>query len=150
MDGLYRSLARDKRYRLRSICHLVEELDGHLTSPETYSQTRLLRLAAATARGYADLMRHALAETRDSEPAAQWRLLAPILAECEDPAIPDPRPAAAQRDRPRRTYSAPCHQIRVRRERTRDGWSLHFTGRDAHGDLIDVVFDNIEAMLRHR
>jgi ParB family chromosome partitioning protein len=146
IDALYATLSRDKRYRLRAIAHLAEELDGALTAPETYRQQRLLRLAAAASRGYADLMRHALSESKNREPDAQWRLLLPILAECEDTSIPAPNPAAGHRDRPRRTYSLPRHRIRIRRERTGDGWCLHFTGKDAHGDLIDRVFDEIEML----
>lgn len=150
VDTLYRSLGSDKRYRLRTIAGLVEALDGQLTAPETYSQASLLRLAAATSRGYGDLMRHALAESRNATPDTQWRLLLPILAECEDPAIPDPNPARGPRDRPRRTFNLPRHRIRIRRERTSDGWCLHFTGKDAHGDLIDRVFDEIENMFSPR
>jgi ParB family transcriptional regulator, chromosome partitioning protein len=150
VEALYATLARDKRYRLRAIAHLGEELDGHLTAPETYPQARLLRLAAAAARGYAELMRHALAESRNREPDAQWRLLLPILAECEDATIPDPQPTAGPRACPRRTWSAPRHRIRIRRERTVDGWCLHVTGRDAHGDLIDKLFDEIEMLLGPR
>ena len=144
IDGLYASLHRDKRRRLRAVAGLAEELDGHLAAPETLGLRQLLRLAAAASRGYADLMRHALSESSSKEPDHQWRLLQPILAECEDPAIPDPKPAAGRRDRPRRTFEAPLHNLRVRRERTRDGWSLHFTGRDATGMLIDSVIDDIE------
>ena len=33
IDALYASLSRDKRYRLRAIAHLVEELDGHAHRP---------------------------------------------------------------------------------------------------------------------
>ena len=150
IDGLYRNLSRDKRYRLRAVAQLAEDLDGHLTAPETLSLRQLLRLAAAASRGYADLMRHALTESRLKEPDAQWRLLLPILAECEDPAIPAPTPAAGPRARPRRTWTAPLHRIRIRRERTADGWCLRFTGRDAHGDLIDRVFDEIEMLLGPR
>ena len=150
IDALYTSLSRDKRYRLRAIAHLAEELDGALAAPETLSARQLLRLAAAAARGYADLMRHALTESRLKEPDAQWRLLLPILAECEDPTIPDPRPAAGPRARPRRTWTAPLHRLRIRRERTADGWCLQFTGRDAHGELIDRVFDEIESLLGPR
>ena len=146
IETLYTTLSRDKRYRLRAIAHLAEELDGALTAPETYRQQRLLRLAAAASRGYADLMRHALSESKNREPDAQWRLLLPILAECEDTSIPDPNPAAGPRDRPRRSYALPRHRIRIRRERTGDGWCLHFTGKDAHGDLIDRVFDEIEML----
>lgn len=93
-------------------------------------------------------MHHALSESQSKEPEAQWRLLQRILAECENPGIPDPRPEAGASDRPRRTYDAPLHRIRVRREMTPDGWCLHFTGRDARGDLIDRVFDAIDNLLR--
>lgn len=148
VDGLYGTLNRDRRRRLRSIASLVEELQGSLTAPETLSLRQLLRLAAAASRGYGDLMHHALRESRSKEPEAQWRLLLPILAECEDATIPDPRPELGKSDRPRRTYEAPLHRIRVRRELTPDGWSLHFTGRDARGDLIDRVFDAIDNLLR--
>lgn len=148
VDGLYGTLNRDRRRRLRSIATLVEELQGSLTAPETLSLRQLLRLAAAASRGYGDLMHHALRESRSKEPEAQWRLLLPILAECEDATIPDPRPELGKSDRPRRTYEAPLHRIRVRRELTPDGWSLHFTGRDARGDLIDRVFDAIDNLLR--
>jgi ParB family chromosome partitioning protein len=148
VDALYKSLNRDKRKRLRAIAHLAEELEGALTAPETLPQQRLLRLAAATTRGYGEVMRHTLAESRNREPEHQWRLLLAILAECEDPGVPDPRPERGHRDRPRRTYALPRHRIRIRRERTQDGWCLRFTGRDATGTLIDRVFDEIEMLFR--
>jgi ParB family chromosome partitioning protein len=91
-------------------------------------------------------MRHALTESRNKEPDAQWRLLLPILAECDDATIPDPKPSHDHRARPRRTYALPRHALRIRREITREGWCLHFTGRDATGDFIDTVFDYIEQM----
>ena len=91
-------------------------------------------------------MRHALTESRNKVPDAQWRLLLPILAECEDATIPDPRPEFGYRGRPRRTYELPRHGIRIRRERTPDGWCLPFTGRGADADLIDKVFDEIEML----
>lgn len=144
INALFASLSRDRRRRLRMIAHLIEELDGTLSAPETLSLRQLIRLAAAVSRGYGDLMRHALTEAKNTEPDAQWRLLVPILAECEDPDIPDPRPGAGPRDRPRRLYNLPRHRVRIRRERTADGWCLHFTGPDAWGELMDKVFDHIE------
>jgi ParB family transcriptional regulator, chromosome partitioning protein len=149
IDTLYKTFSPDKRYRMRAVAHLALELDGHLTGAHTLSQRQLLRLAAATSRGYGELMRHALENSKNREPDHQWRLLLPILAECEDASIPDPRPEAGQRDRPRRTYELPRHRIRIRRERTQDGWCLHFTGKDAQdGTLIDRVFDEIEFLFR--
>ncbi len=145
IDALYVNLSRDRSRRLRAVAHLAEELDGALTAPETLSLRQLLRLAAAASRGYGELMRHALTESHLREPDAQWRLLQPILLECETPDIPDPRPGL--NTRPRRLYTAPRHSLRIRREKTPTGWCLHFTGRDAEGDLIDRVFDEIDRML---
>lgn len=146
IDTLYKSFSIDKRKRLRAVATLAEELEGHLTAPHTLSQRQLLRLAAAASRGYADLMRHALTESTSKAADAQWRLLLPILAECEDATIPDPRPELGHRDRPRRTYELPRHGIRIRRERTLDGWCLHFTGRRADTVVIERVFDEIEML----
>ncbi len=148
IDGLYASLSRDRRYRMRTIAHLVEELDGHLTAPETLSLRRLLRLAAATARGYGDLMRHALTESR--APRTR-RPVAPAPADPRRVRGPhDPRPPP--RPRPPRPPAphlrAPTRAINVRRERTADGWCVHFTGKDAQSGLIDDVFDRIEALFR--
>jgi ParB family transcriptional regulator, chromosome partitioning protein len=146
IDALYANLGRDKRRRLRTVAQLAEELDGHLTTPESLSQRQLLRLAAAAARGFGPLMRHALEESRDTAREAQWRLLLPILVESENPDITEPVPQHAHRSgRPRRLLT-PRHGLRIRRELTRNGWCLHFTGRDASGELIDLVFDEIERM----
>jgi ParB family chromosome partitioning protein len=146
VEALYMCLQRDKGRRVRAVTQVIEELDGLLTAPESLKQQPLLRLAAAIARGYGPLMRHALGESGQRQPEAQWRTLLPILAECENPDIPDPRPAAGPRARPRRTWDSPRHALRIRRELTRDGWCLHFTGRDARGALIDDIFDEIERM----
>lgn len=147
IDGLYAGLGADRRRRLRSVAQLAEELDGHLTAPETLSLRRLLRLAAAASRGYAELMRHALTESHNREAEHQWRLLLlPILAECEDPSIPDPRPGTGLRSRPRRLLTFRRQELKVRRERTREGWCLHFTGRNASGMLMDDVLSRIEQM----
>ena len=146
VEALYMCLQRDKRRRVRAVAQVIEELDGHLTAPKTLKQQPLLRLAAAIARGYGPLMRHALGESRQKQPEAQWRTLLSILVEAENPDIPDPQPAAGRRSRPRRTWEAPHHAMRVRREMTPNGWCLHFTGRDATGALLDLVFDEIERM----
>jgi ParB family transcriptional regulator, chromosome partitioning protein len=143
---LYANLGRDKRKRLRAIAHLAVEVEG-LAAPESLSLRRLLELAAAVARGYGPLIQHALTESRARTPDEQWRLLQPILAECDDPAIPDPDPARGERDRPRRTYADGRLYFRVRREWTPDGWILRFTGRDARGELLDRVFAEIERLL---
>ena len=36
--------------------------------------------------------------------------------------------------------------LTIRRERTRDGWCLHFTGHLAASDLCDRVFDEVDRL----
>ena len=146
IDTLFPHGTRAKRRRLRTLAALVETLDGTLTAPETLSLRQALRIATAVERGYADLICHALEEATLRTPEAQWATLLPILVESEttDPVEPKARNGAP--GRPRRTWTAPRHAIRVWREKTPEGWRLNFTGRDAHGDLIDRVFDEIERL----
>ena len=47
--------------------------------------------------------------------------------------------------RPRRVIK-PRAGLTVRREMSRDGWILRFTGREATGMMIDTVLDEIERM----
>jgi ParB family chromosome partitioning protein len=146
IDALYKNLNREKRRRLRVVAHLVEELEGTLTAPETWSLRRLLRIAAAASRGFGDLIHHALTETVATDADSQWAILKPILAEAERPDIPAPYTDSKGRERPRRIWSSPVKRIRVRRELTPDGWCLHFTGPDARGDILDLVFFHIEKL----
>ena len=146
IDELYANLNRDRRRRLRVIAQLIETVDGRLAFPESWPQQRLLRLAAAVNRGFGPVIVHALEEADFLDPGLQWRHLLPLVAESENPEIPAPRLAPDGRIRPRRIWSSPLHSFRIRRERTRDGWLLRFSGRDAHGDFMDTVFDYIEHM----
>jgi ParB family chromosome partitioning protein len=146
VEALYPSFNRQKRTRLRAAAMTAEELDGHLTEPETLSSRQILRIAAALTRGYGDLMRHALGESRRRDPASQWQLLLPILVEAETTEPPEPLPNHARRPgRPRRLLT-PRHGVNIRREMTSDGWCLHFTGREATGMMMDLVLDEIERM----
>ena len=57
--------------------------------------------------------------------------------------------ALAGRDTPRASIRGRIGQVlrlTIRREQTRDGYSLHFTGRDASSWLMDDVFGDIERM----
>ncbi len=38
----------------------------------------------------------------------------------------------------------PRHSLTIRRERTSDGYCLHFTGREARSALMDDILDEIE------
>ena len=139
---LYPAANKAKRARLRSIAHLVDELDGFLTAPEHLNEHRLLRIEAAFRAGFDNVIRTALEESSLDDPQTQWQLLLPILTEAETPPseAPDPGPG-----RPRRV-ARPRPGLTIRREQTRDGYALHFTGRDADSELLDVVFAEIDRL----
>ncbi len=141
MARLYPTANAVKRTRLRDVAHLVEELDGVLTAPECLSLRQCLRILAAIRQGYGEVLRTALEESSLDDPRTQWDLLVPLLTEAErQPA----ETAAPQRPgRPRRVCRL-RKTLTIRREMTRDGWCLHFTGREAKGALIDEVIDEIE------
>ena len=139
---LYPAAHRNKRAHLRSIAHLVEELDGLLTDPESLSQQRLLRIEAAFRAGFDNVIRTALSESSLDGPQNQWQILLPILTEAEHPPSNTPK----RPGRPRRIYR-PRRGLTIRREQTRDGYCLHFTGELADSDMLDTVFDEIERML---
>jgi ParB family chromosome partitioning protein len=141
IEALYGNLSRQRRARLRAIAHLADDLDGYLTAPEALSERQLLRLAPLIPRGYGDLLRATLAAAGATDPEAEWRALLPILLEAERP---EPAAVPARPGRPRRVLRLRHQGLTIRRELTRRGWCLHFTGRDATSDLLDCVFDEIE------
>ncbi len=143
VEGLYPSASKQKRQRLRALAFFAEEMDGQLTAPERLNQEQAFRIARAIGAGFGELIRTALEESSLKDPEHQWALLAPILAEAHDH-MPRPERSAAE-GRPRRLLR-PRYGLTIRRERTRDGWSLHFTGREASGAMMDSVLDAIERM----
>ena len=92
---------------------------------------------------FGDLIRTALDESSIKDPDHQWELLQPILAEAAEHTRKPERSTTP--GRPRRLIR-PRYGLTIRRERTRDGWSLHFTGREATGAMMDLVLDEIERM----
>ncbi len=143
VEGLYPSANRQKRLRLRSLALFAEEMDGQLAAPEKLTQAQAIRISRALSAGFGDLLRTALAESSLTAPDHQWDLLQPILAEAEaNEARPE---TSATEGRPRRVVR-PRYGLTVRRERTRDGWSLHFTGREATGPMMDAVLDTVEGL----
>jgi ParB family chromosome partitioning protein len=142
IEALYTNLNRQKRTRLRAIAHLADELDGWLTAPETLSERQLLRLTPLIPRGNGDLLRATLQDTPD-DPEAEWRALLPIILEAERP---EPETAPKRPGRPRRVLDLGSRGLKIRRERTRTGWALLFSGRDATSDMLDCVFDEIECL----
>ena len=148
---LYPALNRQRRNRIRATAEVVEGLgDGTLAAPEALSQAQLLRLGTALRAGLGDLIEHALSQSSETCPEAQWRLLVPIIDEAEEDAREASRPAST--NRPRRDYKPgrPRRSARVRpglhirRERTPEGWNLRFTGPEATGPLMEDIMDHVE------
>ena len=141
--ALYPNATPMRRSRLRALALLVDELDGHLTAPETQSQRQALRLAAALRAGFTDLIRTALDQSHTKTPEANWTLLQPILDEAEQ-SLKDPTPYRP--GRPRRVLRLRAG-LTVRRELAAEGWVLRFTGPEATGMLMETVLDEVERMV---
>lgn len=144
VDALYPAAERNKRTRLRAFARLVAELSGALADPHTLSARQVLRLEAACRAGFADVFRAALRGS-PRDPGSQWQALLPLLTEAET--LKPDTAAPAHPGRPRRTLTpSQRHALHIWREPTRDGWCLHFAGRDATSVLLDAVFDEIERL----
>lgn len=139
--GLYPLAERTKRARLRLMVPVVEELDGLIATPERLSQNRMLKLAAGIAAGFGEVIATALAESSAATLEAQWPILQGVLAELGA----EPAPGSARPGYPRRVVR-PRKGLTIRREMTRDGWSLHFTGSEAKSGLMDDILDEVERL----
>ena len=146
LKALHPNAERNTRTRLRALANVVDTLEGVLFNPETYSLRQLLRINSGLRPDFIPVILTALQEHGEKTPQAQWPILSSILDEAEaalrDPAAyQDPRPGY-----PRRVLR-PRAGLVVRRERTEAGWSLHFTGPEAEGMLIESVMDAVERMV---
>ena len=77
---------------------------------------------------------------------SQGAAMLPYLIESErfsTPEEPEPTRAPATRGRPRRVLKPRPHLV-IRREISRDGYLLRFTGKEATSSLLDEVLDEIE------
>jgi len=143
--GLYPYVDRQRRSRLRAFALVYDELaDSGLATPQRLTVARMERLAAALRGGLAAAIRDCLAEHRGEGLESQWAALGPTLAEAfrdhEATFFQNP----SENGRPRRSLYL-RQGLMIRREITRNGWILRFTGPEARrGGLIDDVFDLIE------
>jgi ParB family chromosome partitioning protein len=144
LKALHPNGSRAARSRLRALANVVDTLDGVLMEAETHSLRALLRLNAALRPDFTPVILTALGEHDDKSPGAQWAVLANILNEAEA-SLRDPAPDTNRPVRTRRVLR-PRSGLTVRRERTADGWCLHFTGPQAEGMMIEQVMDTIERM----
>ena len=140
---LHPSITRQKRHTIRSYASVVDLLQGQLSAPETLTHSQMLRLAQALRGGLVDLIQHILHGLQGQSPENQWQALLPTLSEADrhDPETPATAKSPA---RPRRLLHL-RQGLTLRRELTKDGWLLHFSGPEARkGALLDDVMDSIE------
>ncbi len=142
IDQLYRSSDRQRRARIRAMSEAVVTFGGLFRTPHLLTQRQLLRLATAARAGFTDLIVAALGELTLPDLPRQMAHIENVLTEAEaelrDPSPRDPRPGY-----PRRLATL-RPGVMIRRERRPRGWSLHFTGPDAKGMLMDDIMDQIE------
>ena len=139
--ALHPTATRQKRSRLRTLAMVAEEFEGCFTTPERLTNDQIERLATCLRGGLTDLIHHILLETRDAPLPTQWRALIPTLTEAF---TPDPDGTPGKPTRPRRMLQLK-QGLTIRREKSRAGWFLHFTGPEARsGGLIDDVMDKVE------
>ena len=145
IDGLFPALSRQKRSRLRGHVLAAEEFEYRFATPERLSVARLDRLAAALRAGWEDILHDAIPDRRSHTLETQWQSLVPVLAEATSPE-PLSGPAPGTPGAPRRLRTL-RKGLTVRRELTRTGWILRFTGPDAKSPgIIDDVLDEVERM----
>jgi ParB family transcriptional regulator, chromosome partitioning protein len=146
VDGLYPTLGRQRRARLRAVAEVVSEIgDRILVAPETLMLTQLTRIADAIRRGFGDLIEKALAHSHDRSPDGQWKILLAILQESEEE-VRAAKSGREDRYRPGcpRRFVSPYNGLYIRRERTAEGWNLRFTGPEATGPMMQDIMDYVE------
>jgi ParB family chromosome partitioning protein len=148
LAALYPGANRFKRARIRAVAELVLAMDGVLEEPERLSERDCLRFAATVAAGFGDHITASLDGALAAGHEAQWAIIEAIIREAE--AFPEEHPVRDGRPNRRRITrhrKLATHAVAIRRERTRDGFILHVTGREANTMLINQVFDEVERWL---
>ncbi len=146
LQTLYPQAARQKRAKLRGVAEVIDATLDLLAEPETLSEARLLRIANVLRLGWTEILRTALEEASADTASAQWQIIRPILEEAETLQSED-RPTRP--DRPRR-LSRKIPRLTIRRERTRNGFCLHFTGPRATDVSCEEVLRHIEWMYEEK
>ncbi len=142
LPRLYPTYDHNRRARLRAVAEVVTHFGDHaLTDPRSLSQRQLTRLATNLRAGMGDTMLVALQESSDKSPATQWSLLAAI---CEDAEAEAKAPKLHYKPGQPKYHRRVQDDLTVRRERTKDGWTLRFTGKTAKGPLMEDIMDYVE------
>ncbi|WP_375258556.1 ParB/RepB/Spo0J family partition protein [Citreimonas sp.] len=146
IDALFPALSRQKRSRLRGLTAVVQCFDGCFATPDRLSTARLDRLAAALRAGWEELILQALPPARTHSLESQWAAIEPVLTEALSPEGAATPPGT--RSAPRRSVAL-RQGLTIRRELTRNGWILRFTGPEAKTPgLMDDVMEYVERMFQ--
>ena len=143
LKALHRGASKQKSSRLRRYATVVSEFDDIFQTPEDLGARQMERLALALRLDFGPLMHAILLEKRPKTLAEQWDALLPALREAEE-YFREPEPVTTP-DRPRR-FCQLRPDLRMRRERTPQGWSLCFSGPEASGMLIESLMDEVERL----
>jgi ParB family chromosome partitioning protein len=145
INALFPAVTRQTRARLRSFATVVDALGTYITTPERLTTPRMERLATALRFGLEENLIATLRLHWRSPIEAQWAAIQPLLIEAMQPTDPT---TPTTPGRPRRLLHLK-QGLTIRRELTREGWALRFSGPEAKkGGLIDDVFDLIERWLQ--
>lgn len=144
VDALHPGATRQKRAKLRAVARVVAEMDGLWTAPERLTEKNLLDLADALREGFGPPMAEALRCAHGHPHARQWEAVRPCLDEYLAERASPPNPPHTP-GRPRRLVRL-RRALTLRRERTREGYVLRFSGPEATSALLDEVIDQIERL----
>jgi ParB family transcriptional regulator, chromosome partitioning protein len=140
IETLYPALPRQARTRLRTFAMVVEVLQNRFTTPERLTIRQIERLATLLRGGMEEIILETLRAHHRRSLDTQWSAIMPLLEEArrtESRPTPEPHP-------PRRLLHL-RQGLTIRREISRDGWLLRFSGPEARkGGLIEDVFDMVE------
>ncbi|WP_108836584.1 ParB N-terminal domain-containing protein [Tateyamaria sp. Alg231-49] len=143
IDSLFPATStRQKKARLRSYTLVVQVFDGAIATPEHLSVARIERLAAAVRARWEVLLTDALHRSRSDTLAGQWSALEPVIYEALNPQYDESGPDKP--GAPRRSIKF-NNRLHIRRELTKSGWILRFSGSEAKiPGLMDDVMHEIE------
>ncbi|MGR3802593.1 ParB/RepB/Spo0J family partition protein [Marinibacterium profundimaris] len=146
VEHLFPALSRQKRSRLRGHVIVADEFEYRFATPERLSVSRLDRLASALRSGWDDILHDAIPDRRTHALDSQWEAVLPVLTEALSPTPIQPAPSEPGAPRRMRTLR---RGLTVRRELTRKGWILRFSGPEAKSPgIIDDVLDEVERWFR--
>ncbi|WP_288951661.1 ParB N-terminal domain-containing protein [uncultured Paracoccus sp.] len=152
VNKLFASGSKAKRSKVRSFALIFEELGDMLRFPESLTERRGLRLAAALRNGAESRLRQALSSRVPEDVEQEWALMEPVLQSL-DHAPRAPGRGGRPRSKPKsvgwidkmtiRTTSG----ITIRRGRDDRGHILRLEGSALSDDLMESLMLEVQSLL---